>query len=251
MSQATLTMLIHGEAGTGKSWLGNTAPPPRLILDSEGRAKYLPGDKPKVFWDPAQQQPPVSDGSWDTCVAMVPDFDTLAQVWQWLQSGQHGFKSVVLDSLMEIQKRLIDKVAGMEQLKTQDWGEVLRRLEKLVREYRDLVLVPSNPIDCVVMTCGSKTTDDGKQRPMLQGQMATAVPYYMDAVGYLYNTPSPEGGEVSRSLLVQPHPTAVAKDGTNMLGGPTVPNPNLTEIFERLNAATGAAPAVQSAAPQQ
>ena len=51
-----LTMLIHGDAGTGKSWLGNTVPAPRLILDAEGRSIYLPGG-PKVTWDPREQAP--------------------------------------------------------------------------------------------------------------------------------------------------------------------------------------------------
>lgn len=245
--QTTLTMLVHGEAGAGKSWLGNSSPAPRLICDAEGRAKYLPSTLPKVMWDPRQQAPPVADGSWETCVAIVPDFQTMDLVFQWLQSGDHGFRSVVVDSLMEIQMRLIDDVAGMEQLKTQDWGVVLRKLEKLTRDYRDLVIRPSNTVDVVVFTVGSKVDASGKQRPMLQGQMATKVPYFVDVVGYLYTTFSPETGEVSRSMLTVDTQTAVAKDGTDMLPGPTVPSPNLTQIFNELSAATVApAPPVVS-----
>lgn len=33
--------MIHGETGAGKSWLANSAPGPRLVLDAEGRADYL------------------------------------------------------------------------------------------------------------------------------------------------------------------------------------------------------------------
>lgn len=255
MSNQTLTALIHGESGAGKSWLCDTTPAPRLICDAEGRAKYLPSE-PKVYWDPRTQAPPAypDNGEWQTCVAIVPDFATMDLVFRVLQSGQHPFRSVCVDSLMEIQMRLIDDVAGMEQLKTQDWGVVLRKLEKLVRDYRDLVISPANPTDCVIFTVGSKPGEDGKRRPMLQGQMGEKVPYFVDVVGYMYKTFNPETQTVSRNLLVDDVGTAVAKDGTNRLvsmTGPVVPNPNIGEIFNLLNSAVPSAEAVVPSTPEQ
>lgn len=243
MSGQTLTALIHGEAGAGKSWLGDTAPAPRLILDAEGRAKYLPS-QPKALWDVHHEHPPqLTD--WETCVAVVPDFETLDFTYRWLQSGQHPFRSVVVDSLMECQKRLIDSVAGTDALQQQDWGVVLRKLEKLVRDYRDLVLAPSNPVECVIFTVGSRPGEGGKMRPMLQGQMAVVLPYFVDVVGYLYTTQSPDDPTgISRSMLVQPMPAAVAKDGTGRLPGPAIPNPNLGQLFSLLNGVPAAAAAV-------
>ena len=38
----TLTSVIHGYSGVGKSWLLDTMPPPRLIMDAEGRASLRP-----------------------------------------------------------------------------------------------------------------------------------------------------------------------------------------------------------------
>lgn len=235
-------MLVHGEAGVGKSRLGATTPAPRLILDAEGRAKYLPCAVGTVYWD-VNQAPPAYDGTWDTCIAVVPDFKTMDLVYRWLQSGQHPFVSVVVDSLMEIQKRLIDETVGLDAVAQQDWGTILRKLEKLVRDYRDLVLVPSNPTDVVLMTVGSRETN-GKMRPMLQGQMATSVPYFMDIVGYLYTTFNVEDQTVSRSLLVQPTNIAVAKDGTDRLTGigTSIPNPSIYEIFSLLNSFEQSAP---------
>lgn len=245
--RTTFTMLVHGEAGVGKSRFIDTMPAPRLILDAEGRAHYLPSG-PKVFWDPRTQAPPApptAEAYWETCVAVVPDFETLDIVYRHLQ-GPHPFKSVGLDSLMEVQKRLIDDVAGLDQLDQRDWGVVLRKLEKLVRDYRDLVMRPENPCDVVIMSVGSRD-QDGKMRPMLQGQMSDTIPFYMDAVGYMYTTHSPEG--LTRAMLVQPTPTAVAKDGTDRLGGPSIPNPNMAEIYATLSAAFGGEPAVPSLLP--
>jgi hypothetical protein len=232
----TFTMMVHGDAGAGKSWLGDTVPAPRLILDAEGRAKYLPSS-PKVVWDPYKEEPPAA-GDWETCVAVVKDYPTLERTYQWLQTDQHPFASVVVDSLMEVQKRLIDDVRGFEALDQRDWGLVLRKLEKLVRDYRDLTLSDVNSVTTVVATVGSRNID-GKQVPLLQGQLRDTVPYFFDTVGYLYTDIDPTDNTVSRSLLVQPTPTAVAKDGTGRLGGPVIPNPNLGALFGLLNGADG------------
>jgi hypothetical protein len=228
-------MLIHGESGVGKSRFGGTAPAPRLIIDLEGRARYIPGRK--VVWDPKVGGPPDADGSWDICIVVCQDFETLSLVYQWLRSGQHPFVSIIIDSLMEAQKRCIDQVAGLAQLKQEDWGTLLRKLEALVRSYRDLTLVPGNPAAVVLFVVGSVDVE-GTRRPLLQGQLRLTVPYYLDVVGYMFMAPQPDGSNL-RSLLVQPQPGFVAKDGTGLLPGPIIPLPdgqeNLSELYELLH----------------
>lgn len=242
---ATLTMLIHGASGVGKSWLADTCPGPRLILDAEGRSKYTPS-KPKITWDPRAGAPPAADGSWETCIVSVPDFETLSLTYQWLRSGQHEFTSVVIDSLMEAQKRCIDSVAGVSALDQQDWGTLLRKLEALVRSYRDLTLIESNKINVVILLVGTRTgIKSGKQEPLLQGQLADTVPYYLDVVGYYFKQPQTDGTYV-RSLLVDEIPGFVAKDGTGRLPGPIITadpalgRPNIAALYEllKINGAT-------------
>ncbi len=211
----TLTMLLHGESGVGKSTTADTVPSPRLILDAEGRAKYTPSG-PKIMWDPRVSGPPAANG-WRTCIVPVVDFETVGLVYAWLASGQHPFRSVVVDSLMEMQKRAIDNIAGVEQMKTQDWGEVLRKLETQVRSMRDLTIVEANPVEVVVFIVGSTIDDTGKTRPLLQGQLKNTVPYYLDVVGYQYTEVDVVSGALSRKLLTQPTPGFVAKDGTGVL----------------------------------
>jgi hypothetical protein len=225
-----LSILAHGDAGTGKSWFGDSAPAPRLCLDAEGRAKFLPS-QPKVYWDPMSEAPPAA-GDWQTCVVNLQDFNVLDKVGQWLRSGQHPFRSVIVDSLMEVQKRLIDGMVGLDQLKTQDWGVVLRRLEALVRSYRDLLLMPGNPVDVVCFLVGSKT-EEGKQVPLLQGSLRDTLPYYFDVVGFMYVVHE-QGGAPSRNMLVSPTQQIIAKDGTGRLGT-LIQNPSLQEMFDQLN----------------
>ncbi len=237
-------MLVHGESGVGKSWLADTVPGPRLILDSEGRAKYTVSG-PKIVWDPMRDEPPVYDGTWQTCVVTVTHFDQMQQVYTWLRSGKHPFVSVSVDSLMEIQKRCIDAVAGVNQLTQQDWGTVLRRLEALVRAYRDLTLIHDNPVSVVCFIVGT-VEHDSVRRPLLQGALRNTVPYYLDVVGYVFTqaTVNADGtpGDPKRVMLTQPQPGFVAKDGTGKL--PTlmeIPDPRtgrqaIAEVVEMLRA---------------
>lgn len=242
MKGATLSILVHGESGIGKSRFGDTAPAPRLILDLEGRSRYLPSG-PKVYWDPLTQSPPVNDGTWQTCIVMVASFTVLNQVYQWLRSGQHPFKSVVIDSIMEAQKRCIDNVAGTAQMQTQDWGTILRELEKVVRDYRDLILLPTNPIHVVCLVTGSVHAD-GLWRPLLQGALKDTLPYYIDVVGYMFPNPvvGADGITASvRSMLVNKIPGFVAKDGTDRFvtyyPSGIIPNPSLEQMYGLLEAA--------------
>ena len=177
-----LSVVVHGESGTGKSWFADTAPAPRLILDAEGGSRFTPS-QPKVYWDPMSGAPPRGQ---ETVVVMTRDFPVMSQVYAWLNSGEHDFQSVVLDSVTEIQKRCIDNVTGTEQMRIQDWGTVLREMEILVRQFRDLWMHPIRPIPVGVFITTTKVDDKGVFRPHVQGQLALSLPYFVDVVGYIY-----------------------------------------------------------------
>lgn len=225
-------MLVHGESGVGKSWLADTAPAPRLILDAEGRAKYTPSS-PKVSWDPMKSGPPAYDGSWETCVVNVLDFNVMDLVYQWLRSGQHPFTSVVIDSLMEVQKRCIDNLVGINPLDQQDWGTLLRKLDALVRSYRDLTLL-ENPASVIIFITGSTQRGSSeKWVPMLQGSLRDTLAYSLDVVGYYYVRVTESGPQ--RELLVDKLPGFEAKDGTGKLNGPIIVSPNIEEMVKLLH----------------
>jgi hypothetical protein len=238
--EATLSALVHGEEGVGKSWLGASTPVPRLILDSEGRAKYTPGRK--IYWDPRATEPPAYDGTWDTCIVQVLDFDTYELVYRWLRSGQHPFVSATVDSLMEGQKRGIDQIAGVQQMDQQDWGQILRKIEGLVRTWRDLVLIEGNSLRCVLFVVGSKSYE-GKYQPLLQGQIRDTIAYLLDVVGFMYVPPAAEGvpDSAERALLVKKLPGYTSKDNTGKLPGPVIYNPDITELMRYLENGNGGA----------
>lgn len=231
--------VIHGDSGKGKSRLADTLPGPRLILDAEGGTEWTPS--PKVSWDPRQPLPTeMPDGSPittdTTVVVIVREFSTMQLVLQWMQSGQHYFESVALDSLTEIQKRCKDALRGMsEEMTQQIWGTLLDKMERLVRDVRDLKMHPTKPVN-VVITAGSVTKEiegDTKKRPDVQGALIRQLAYYMDVVGYLYVEANGDTGSLERKLLIQPIGIFEAKDRTDILTqryGHVIVNPNMAEI---------------------
>lgn len=225
--ERALTLIVHGESGTGKSWFGDTAPAPRVVLDAEGGSRFTPSKK--VIWNPLEA-PPVYDGTWETAIVYVRDFSQVSQVYQWLNAGKHPFKSVVLDSLTEIQKRCIDQIAGESQLRMQDWGEVLRKMEKQVREFRDLTMHPTTPIEAVIYINLTKDVE-GAKRPAVSGSIGVSLPGFVDVVGYLFTQADQETGTIIRRMLVQPYNNIVAKDRTNRLGT-VVEHPDCSQMLD-------------------
>lgn len=181
--QRSLTMMVYGESKVGKSSFAVTAPYPRLMLDVEGGHRFLPINV--KYWNPMSEEPPKADGTWDTCVVVVHDYDTVLKAYQWLQAGQHQFKSLIIDSISELQVKLFDKVAGTEALKMQQWGEILRHMGSLLRDLRDLTMHPTAPLEAIILTAMATPDKEGRYHPYLQGQLKVQAPYFYDILGAL------------------------------------------------------------------
>jgi hypothetical protein len=190
--QRSLTLMVYGESKVGKSTLAVTAPYPRLMLDVEGGHRFLPINV--KYWDPIREEPPVADGTWDTVVVNVRDYDVVMKAFQWLQTGKHQFKSLIIDSISELQVKCMDNIAGTEQMKMQQWGELLRHMGALLRDLRDLTMHPSQPLEAIVLTAMSRKGQDGVYRPYLQGQLAVQAPYFYDILGAITveSVPNPD-----------------------------------------------------------
>lgn len=205
-SLRSLTMLVYGPSKAGKSTLAATAPYPRLIIDVEGGARFLPV-VPRL-WDPHRESPPEADGTWDTCIVHCNSYDTLLKAYQWLQLGKHQFKSLTIDSISELQVKLVDQLAGTEQMKMQTWGELLRGLGNMMRSIRDLTMHPTNALEAVILTSMQREGTDGRMKPYLQGQIQVVAPYLWDILGYIrvesYPHPDPMMGTYKvRRLYVE------------------------------------------------
>lgn len=243
--EPTLSALIIGPSGHGKSWLGSTVPPPRLIVDLEGRARYTPNGRGATYWDGLSD--PMTLERSPTRTYIVPIAGTQAtrvldSVRSWLRSGKHPFKSLDMDSLMEFQMRTSDEIRpGVGSLQTQEWGTLLRTVQHFVREVRDFTMIPETGIKVAVFIAGVKD-EGGYKRPLMQGQINTQLPYFMDLVGYLEKTRDAEG-TVHRRLWIDQRPQndLEVKDGTDVIlsaFGPCIEDPSFEKFYEVLLSGT-------------
>jgi hypothetical protein len=210
-----LTLVVFGESGAGKSHLCDTAPGPRLILDVEGGTRFTPSRK--VLWDPRGPVPEL--GPDDSAVVYITKFDDVDRAFQWLPTGQHPFRSVIIDSLTELQKRAIDMQSGTAQMQQSDWGAILRRIEAHVRAFRDLTMNPVKAIEVIAIVAGVKEKGQKQPvlRPLLSGSIAEQLNYHVDVSGYL-SVDVDANGELVRQLQVAPVKDIAAKDRTGRLG---------------------------------
>lgn len=218
-----MSVLLHGFPGAGKTPVALTVPGPALVLDVEGRTRFV--QRPKVAWNPLLEAPPEPDGSFELCVVQCRDWPTFLAAMEYLVTGQHEFRSVVLDSATELQKRAKDKILGQgsdEALAQREWGTLLAAMEGQLRSLRDTTTHPTQPVQCVVVTAITEQQKDGRWGPYLQGSISKSLPGLVDVIAYLYVDDDDEAGTSSkqaRRMLVSPSPTYVSKDATSELPG--------------------------------
>jgi hypothetical protein len=178
-----ISILVHAASKAGKSTLTATAPKPVLVLDAEGSWRFIPVRK--RYWVPTDP-PPVWDGTWDTCIVSVRDWDTVLQVYNWMITYELPFISVIVDSVTEIQRRCKQNLKGTDAMKIQDWGVLLTLMDNVIRGFRDLTLIPWSNVRCVAFVAETKQREDKMWAPHMQGAIATSMPYWVDIIGYLY-----------------------------------------------------------------
>lgn len=234
----SLSILVHADTKVGKSTFANTAPAPRLLLDAEAAARFLSGRK--VVWDPMTEQPPKADGSWDTCVVNVRDYSIMLKAYEWLNSGQHEFRSVIIDSISEVQTRVKEQLEGEGRMTQQLWGDLLNSMERLIRGFRDLTEHPIRPLEAVVLTAMTQMRD-GKYRPYVQGQLQVKMPYFLDVIGYLYIEEQPvdpedptKGTKKIRKMLVVPHVQFEAGERVQGRLGDIIVEPNVCDMIDKI-----------------
>lgn len=226
-----LSLLVHASAKQGKSRFSVTSPAPRVYCDAESAARFLEAEgviKP-IKWNP-DDPPPVYDGTWDTAVVATRDFETVEKVYKHLNSGEHPFKSLIIDSISELQFRYVDNATGREQPTQQQWGGVYRDVGGFVRDIRDLTMHPIKPLECVVVIAMTRMIDK-KYVPWCQGQLQTVLPFLLDATTYLY-VDTDEQGVPHRMLLTQPTPQYEAGNRIGDKWPIVIQDPNISKMID-------------------
>lgn len=230
---------------TGKSTFTSTAPLPALVLDAEGSWKFITerGFNSGVplrqrLWDPMTGPPPRYDGTWDVCRAVVQNWPTMSQVYQWLLTTPHDFLSFALDSISEVQRKCKKNIRSDGALQQQDWGMLLDQMGELLTGFRDLTDNPHNNLRVAVFVAETRK-HEGTWSPVVQGAIRDRLPYMFDIAGYHFAQVIPdEHGSSTQSvrrLLIGP-PQAEYVVGERVQGrlGMVVDHPNITDMINRV-----------------
>ena len=231
-----LKVLVYGRPGVGKTYFAGTAEDdprtaPVLFADVEGGVLTIShrGEALDVF--------------------RINDFgDDLEALFGFLSSGQHEYKSVVIDSLTELQKasmrgimrKAIQTQPGRDpdSPMLQEWGKNLEQVRRVVRAFRDL------PIHVIMTALEVESKDDRTGEvtvsPSLSGKLASEVSGFFDIVGRLHTVAASsrdaEGNRqvtVTRRLLVSSTTKFIAKDRSGRLGI-EVENPTIPMLLEQV-----------------
>lgn len=244
MAENSLSMLIHAESKAGKSTLTSTAPLPLLVIDAEGSWKFIRSrgfrseDKlRRITWDPNTEPIPRHDDSWDVCIVNVPNWQTIEMTYRHLSELEHDFKSVSIDSITEMQRRLKANIKPDSMMNDfRDWGQLLVKMDKLIRGFRDLTLLDT-ALEVVIFIAETEEKK-GKWRPNMQGAIATGLPYWVDMVGYVYleKTGDADGNNTIRkqALMTGPHPSILTGERFQGVLPDVIINPNIEQIFNTI-----------------
>jgi hypothetical protein len=211
--QDFIKALVYGNSGTGKSTMCGTAPRNILYLWTERQGVIS-------FKRVAPNQ--------DTLE--IDSLDTLRAALSELRAPGHGYSTVCLDSLSEMQRLIIDeqvsKTTGKEEPTISDWKVIIDRTASLVRAYRDL------PMHVVVTALAEESIvneSDRLIRPSVSGRkLPGQLAQYFNLVGYSFKVVKDKS--ITYKVLIE------GKDDFTCKGLPGLryrEDPDITYWYER------------------
>lgn len=204
-----INMMVYGDPGVGKTVFAGSASDvselaPVIYIDVEGGTLSLRERYP------------------DVDVLRIRNFEELGRVYAELRAGNSGYKTVVLDSITEIQKFGMYSIMGAALKKDPDrdpdlpgigeWGKNTEQMRRLIRAFRDL---PMNTIFIALAAQERDKRGNVLNKPSLSAKLSNEVAGFLDIVVYMYRKTIED--EVKRVMLTQGTDEYIAKDRTDKL----------------------------------
>jgi hypothetical protein len=220
-------MLVYGMPGVGKTVLAGS------VTEIEEMA-------PVLFVDVEGGTMSIADAYPDTEVVRATSFNQLQGLYAELYKGRSGYKTIVIDSLSEMQKFSMgtimkdvvnqDSTRDPEVPSVREWGKNGEQIRRMVRAFRDL---PVNTIfTCLLKQDKDPRTGMNMGKPALPGQLANEISGYFDIVTHMYV--KIVKGEQQRLLLTTQTDSFVGKDRSRKLPAVII-DPTMRTIMDYIN----------------
>ena len=220
-------LLIYGESSVGKSTLAGSSVEvpemrPVIFLDIEGGTLSLRDRYPEVE--------KVRIDNWNDLVGVYVD----------LKENPGRYKTVVLDSISELEEFGMEEIMHRAVSKAEsegderdpdlpgigEHGKSSNRMRKVIRRFRDLEMN-------TIFTALERVDIDKKNRrtirPRLSPKLSSQVSGFLDVVLYMYKKDTEE--EIKRVVLCDSTDEVIAKDRTNRLPQ-TIVEPTMAMIYD-------------------
>ena len=226
-TETALKMLVYGPPGAGKTVLAASAADvpqmaPVLFVDIEGGVRSIRDKQVDLL--------------------RAKSFTEIVQLLEFLRAGKHEYKTVVIDSITEVQKlnmyEIMRKVMVQDPSRDPDmpslreYGKNTEQIRKLIRGYRDLTNVHT-----IFTALASEFKDERtgivKTVPALSGKLASEIPGFLDIVVYL--SVAEQNGKEVRVLLTDMTSRILAKHRTPISGihlPKAIKNPTMAKIYQ-------------------
>lgn len=229
-----LTLMTHGEGGHGKSTLFETAPGPRLLIDSENKSGLLEGKM--VDWSDLSVCPSLEEDT--TYVLRCASYRDVTNIVKLLNRHGSKFKSFGVDSWSRLQQHLGAELTAKGVDGWAFWGDLKSQTLLLLDCLAGLAEAHAS---VVYGTCWMHLRDE-KNRPLLEGAIKDMIGHYYIVVGRPLLRFSNTG--ITQELHIFPgkmeeevQETEAKTNSMTLLKhyGKVIQNPDLTEIYKVLN----------------
>lgn len=166
-----ISVVFYGRSGTGKTTVASTFPKPILLLDIR-----------------EQGNDSIADYSDDEIkVLPIETWDDVEQAYWLLKSGEHPYKTVVLDTVTQLQDICMEQVMeeeGRDFATKQTWGTISGLMKTWLINYRDLT---EDGMD-VVFLAQERVHDNDSDDDLDESQLDPSVgPRLMPSVAAVLN----------------------------------------------------------------
>jgi hypothetical protein len=217
----SFSMLLFGQPKTGKTLLSGTAADvealsPVLVLAIEDGSSVL------------------ANAYDDIDIIEIQDWPTAAKVIQAVAEGKTKYKTVIVDTLGELQEHMKAHITsdGAQDMRIQDWGTIKDNTVNVVK------LLHRSPVNSIFITHSEKQKDENTgavtTQPVLLGKASLGeVPKVVDIIAYLAVAQNKETKENVRVLQTGTDGKIDAGDRFGKLDYQII-SPTMSEIYAQL-----------------